>query len=154
MEAADKRILATYEILHAMPEVGFNEFKTSAWLAEKIGAAGFTVTTGVGGTGIVAELKGKEPGPVVALRADMDALAHTVDGKDVCVHSCGHDSHCAMVLTAAEEISRDRHQARDSEDIFSACGGKAVRCNPDDRSRRAGRCGYPARHPPAAGSGG
>lgn len=106
METAETRILATYEALHAMPEVGFAEFRTSAWLAEKIKAAGFTVTTGVGGTGVVAELKGAEPGPVVALRADMDALAHTVDGKDVCVHSCGHDAHCAMVLTAAEEIAR------------------------------------------------
>lgn len=82
------------------------EFKTSAWLAEKIKAAGFAVTTGVGGTGIVAVLNGKEPGPVVALRADMDALAHVVDGQDVCVHSCGHDAHCAMVLTAAEEIAK------------------------------------------------
>lgn len=106
METAEKRILATYDTLHAMPEVGFEEFKTSAWLAEKIKAAGFSVTTGVGGTGVVAVLKGKAPGPVVALRADMDALAHNVDGKDVCVHSCGHDSHCAMVLTAAEEIAQ------------------------------------------------
>ena len=106
MENMETRILATYDALHAMPEVGFAEFKTAAWLAEKIKAAGFAVTTGVGGTGIVAVLKGKEPGPVVALRADMDALAHNVDGKDICVHSCGHDSHCAMVLTAAEEIAK------------------------------------------------
>ncbi len=106
MNNKETRILATYEALHAMPEVGFAEFKTSAWLAEKIKAAGFAVTTGVGGTGIVAVLNGKEPGPVVALRADMDALAHVVDGQDVCVHSCGHDAHCAMVLTAAEEIAK------------------------------------------------
>lgn len=107
MDEMEKRVLASYEALHAMPEVGFAEYKTSAWLAERIQAAGFAVKTGIGGTGIVAELKGREPGPVVALRADMDALAHTVNGKDVCVHSCGHDSHCAMVLTAAEEIARN-----------------------------------------------
>lgn len=102
----ETRILATYDALHAMPEVGFAEFRTAAYLAEKVKTAGFAVTTGVGGTGIVAELKGKETGPVVVLRADMDALAHTVEGKDICVHSCGHDSHCAMVLTAAEEIGK------------------------------------------------
>ena len=105
MSSKEARIQETYDALHAMPEVGFEEVKTSAWLAERIKAAGFAVTTGVGGTGIVAVLKGKEAGPVVALRADMDALAHVVDGKDVCVHSCGHDSHCTMVLTAAEELA-------------------------------------------------
>ena len=106
MSDMETRIQATYDALHAMPEVGFTEFKTAAWLAEKVKAAGFVVTTGVGGTGIVAVLKGKEPGPVVALRADMDALSHTVNGQEVCVHSCGHDAHCSMVLTAAEEIGK------------------------------------------------
>lgn len=105
MQNKQTRVVETYNALHAMPEVGFAEFKTAAWLAEKIKAAGFEVETGVGETGIVAVLKGKEPGPVVALRADMDALAHVVDGKEICVHSCGHDSHCAMVLTAAEELA-------------------------------------------------
>ena len=105
MSSKEARIQETYDTLHAMPEVGFEEVKTAAWLAEKIKAAGFAVTTGVGGTGIVAVLKGKEAGPVVAVRADMDALAHVVDGKEVCVHSCGHDAHCTMVLTAAEELA-------------------------------------------------
>ena len=106
MDNMETRIQETYDALHAMPEVGFAEFKTSEWLAAKVRAAGFIVTTGVGGTGIVAELKGKEPGPVVALRADMDALSHTVNGQEVFVHSCGHDAHCSMVLTAAEEIGK------------------------------------------------
>ena len=75
MNDMEVRIQTTYDVLHAMPEVGFAEHRTSAWLAEKIKAAGFIVMTGVGGTGIVATLKGKEPGPTVALRADMDALA-------------------------------------------------------------------------------
>ena len=105
MNNKEARIQETYDTLHAMPEVCFAEVKTSAWLAEKIKAAGFAVTTGVGGTGVVAVLKGKEAGPVVALRADMDALAHVVDGQDVCVHSCGHDAHCTMVLTAAQELA-------------------------------------------------
>ena len=103
MNDMEVRIQAAYDALHAMPEIGHNEWRTSAWLAEKIQAAGFTTITGIGGTGIVATLKGKEPGITVALRADMDALVHTLDGKEVCVHSCGHDAHCSMVLTAAEE---------------------------------------------------
>jgi amidohydrolase len=106
MNEIDARIQATYDALHAMPEVGFTEHRTSAWLAERIKAAGFNVMTGVGGTGVVATLKGKEPGPTVALRADMDALAYTLNGKDVCVHSCGHDAHSSMVLTAAEELAK------------------------------------------------
>jgi amidohydrolase len=106
MNDMEVRIQTTYDVLHAMPEVGFAEHRTSAWLAEKIKAAGFIVMTGVGGTGIVATLKGKEPGPTVALRADMDALAYTVNGEDVCVHSCGHDAHSSMVLTAAEELAK------------------------------------------------
>lgn len=100
------QIQATFDTLHATPELGFEEFKTSAFLAERARAAGFEVQTGVGGTGVVATLKGAEPGPVVAVRADMDALPHTVDGEKIKVHSCGHDANCTMVLTMAEEIAK------------------------------------------------
>jgi amidohydrolase len=102
----EARLQSAYDALHAMPEVALFEVRTSAWLAERLAAGGLSVTTGVGGTGVVAELNGRKPGPVVALRADMDALMHTVNGQDVCVHSCGHDAHSAMVLTAAEELSK------------------------------------------------
>jgi amidohydrolase len=106
MNEMQSRIQSTYDALHAMPEVALAEHRTAAWLAEQVKAAGFAVMTGVGGTGIVATLKGKQPGPTVALRADMDALAYTINGKNVCVHSCGHDAHCSMVLTAAEELAK------------------------------------------------
>lgn len=106
MMEKQQRIQLYYDALHAMPEVGFEELRTSAWLAQKIREAGYAVQTGVGGTGVVGVLQGTEPGPTVALRADMDALAHVVDGKEVNVHSCGHDSHCSMVLTAAEELAK------------------------------------------------
>jgi len=101
----ENRINACYDILHAMPELGFQEFKTSAWLAEQLRAAGCQVSTGVAGTGIVAVLRGTEPGPVVGLRADLDALPHQVDGQQVRVHSCGHDAHCSMVLAVAEALA-------------------------------------------------
>ncbi|MDR3560601.1 MAG: M20 peptidase aminoacylase family protein [Negativicutes bacterium] len=100
------RVNELWDDLHAMPEVGFEEIKTSGYLAEKLRAAGYQVRTGVGGTGVVGTLQSVNPGKVVALRADMDALAHTIAGKDCALHSCGHDAHSAMVLTVAEEIGR------------------------------------------------
>jgi amidohydrolase len=106
MSEMETRIQAAYDALHAIPEPAFAEYRTSAWVAERIKGAGFAVVTGVGGTGVVATLKGKEQGPTVALRADLDALEYTIDGKDVCVHACGHDAHCSMVLTAAEELAK------------------------------------------------
>lgn len=93
--------------LHTIPEKPFEEVKTAAYLADILKKAGFDVAEKVGGTTcVVGTLKGKEPGPVVAVRGDMDALAHTVDGKELMVHSCGHDANCAMVAAMAEEVAK------------------------------------------------
>ncbi len=100
------RVEEIYHILHAMPEVGFSEHRTAAYLAGELAKAGYAVQTGIGGsTGVTGTLDSGVPGPVVGLRADMDALLHTVDGVEKCVHSCGHDAHSAMVLTAAEALA-------------------------------------------------
>lgn len=103
--------------LHAHPELSNREAETSAYVAAKLEALGYEVQAGVARHGVVAVLKGGRPGPVVALRADMDALPvaeevdlpfastvkSTFDGKDVGVmHACGHDTHMAMLLGAAE----------------------------------------------------
>lgn len=87
--------------LHQIPEVGFQEFKTSAYLADKLEALGYEVTRNLGGTGVVGIVKGAEPGPVMLLRADMDALPFVIDGEHKAIHACGHDAHCSMVLAAA-----------------------------------------------------
>ncbi|SDF03574.1 amidohydrolase [Sporolituus thermophilus] len=100
------RVKEVWATLHEMPEVGFEEVKTSAFLADALRAAGYQVQTGVGGTGVVGVLDSGNPGPVLALRADMDALGHMVEGKPCAIHSCGHDAHSAMVLTVAEELAR------------------------------------------------
>lgn len=100
------RVNELWNDLHAMPEVGFKEIKTSSYLADKLRAAGYQVRTGIGVTGVIGTLISGCPGKVVALRADMDALAHTINGKDCALHSCGHDAHSAMVLATAEEIAR------------------------------------------------
>ncbi|MFS2220948.1 amidohydrolase [Pantoea sp. B65] len=98
-------VLAHYHYLHEIPELGFQEFKTSAYLAAALEQAGFKVSRNINHTtGIVAELDSGIPGPVLALRADMDALGHVIDGVACARHTCGHDAHSSVVLTAAEEI--------------------------------------------------
>lgn len=101
-----ERVCNVYHDLHKMPEIGFYEQKTSAYLANNLLKAGYEVQTNVGGTGVVGVLPGKEPGPVLAIRADIDALPHRVNGQECAIHSCGHDAHSAMVLTVAEEAAR------------------------------------------------
>lgn len=96
------------EYLHTIPEIGFTEVKTAAYIADALRKAGYEVTEHLGGkTGVVGVLDSGVPGPVMGVRADMDALGHIVDGKHCAIHSCGHDAHMAMALAAAEEIIRD-----------------------------------------------
>ena len=107
--------------LHQNPELGFAEVNTAAYIAERLTAMGLEVRTGVGKTGVVAILRGGQPGDhVVALRSDMDALpvleatgqpfastaTGTYQGQTVPVaHACGHDAHMAMLLGAAQVLS-------------------------------------------------
>ncbi|MBQ1089935.1 amidohydrolase [Streptomyces sp. B93] len=103
-----------YRDLHRHPELSFAEHRTAARLAMRLRAAGFQVTERVGRTGVVAVL-GNGDGPVVWLRADMDALpvreatglayASTVDGV---MHACGHDLHLTWLVGAAEALAAAR----------------------------------------------
>src|SRR3954451_5886362 len=115
-------LAAVYTDLHAHPELGFHETRTAALVAVRLSASGFEVTTGVGGTGVVGVL-GNGDGPLVLLRADMDALpveektglpyasvtrALTDSGIDVPVmHACGHDVHVTCLLGACAVLSAD-----------------------------------------------
>ena len=122
--AADfPRLEAFYRDLHANPELGFAEHKTAAKLAERAKALGFEVTTGVGGTGVVAILK-NGPGPTVMLRTEMDALpvlektglpfASKVTTKNAAgdtvpgAHACGHDLHMAAWYGTAKLMAENR----------------------------------------------
>jgi len=111
--------------LHQNPELGNREFETAKYIASHLRNLGIEVQTGVAKTGVVGILRGGKPGPVVALRADMDALPvteetglpfrskvrTTYDGKEVGVmHACGHDAHVAMLLGAAEVIAQLKEQ--------------------------------------------
>jgi len=110
---------------HQYPELSNREFETAATVAEALRDMGLEVTTGIAHTGVVALLEGGKPGPLVALRADMDALpvteqvelpfASTVtteyQGKQVGVmHACGHDTHMAMLLGAARVLTAVRDE--------------------------------------------
>lgn len=95
--------------LHRFPETGFNEKKTSDYVANVLEALGLEVYRGIGGTGVVASMTMGTGKGVVGLRADMDALAMAETAEDRahvsqnagCMHGCGHDGHMAMVLGAA-----------------------------------------------------
>lgn len=101
--------------LHQWPEVAFKEHLTAAFLTEHLVEMGLEVTTGIAGTGLVATLKGRKAGPVVGLRADMDALPiHEESNRsyrsrnDGVSHACGHDGHMTMLLAAADYLARER----------------------------------------------
>ena len=99
-------VFTHFNYLHAIPEIGMKEFKTSAYVADVLKQLGYEVETQIGGaTGVVAVCDSGKPGPVLGLRADMDALG-TKDGG--AAHLCGHDGHMAMLLAAAEEIMKEK----------------------------------------------
>lgn len=103
-----KPLLDIYADLHNIAEPAWKENKTAAYIANYLKALpGFEVQSGVaGGTGVVAVLKGKMPGDKVGFRADIDALLFNKDGKTTAVHACGHDSHVAMLLAFADQVSK------------------------------------------------
>ena len=119
--------LAFYKALHRNPELSFQEEQTAATLAASLRAAGFSVTTGLGGHGLVAILDNGE-GPSVLLRADMDALpvaeqtglpyaskvrATELDGREVAVmHACGHDVHMTVVMATALALKQRQGEWR------------------------------------------
>lgn len=120
VERVMPKVIAWRRDLHEHPELSNREVRTSGIVAEQLKSLGIEVRTGVAKTGVVGVLKGGKPGPVVALRADMDALPVTEEvdlpfaskvrssynGQEVGVmHACGHDAHVAMLLGAAEVLA-------------------------------------------------
>ncbi len=119
-ESLEKKVVAWRRDIHEHPELGNREFQTAAKIAAHLQSLGIEVKTGVGKTGVVGLLKGGRPGPVVALRADMDGLPVTervnlpfkstvqteYNGQKTGVmHACGHDTHVAMLMGAAEVLA-------------------------------------------------
>ncbi len=105
--------------LHKIPELAYNEIKTSAYIAKVLQEYGYEVQQNVGKTGIVAILDSGLPGPTVALRADMDALPfqenNNLPYKSIhanVMHACGHDGHCATLLAVAYILQKIKHQLK------------------------------------------
>ena len=109
------RIIGWRRHLHAHPELSFEEFETSDYIAEQLKEMGLEIRRGVGGTGVIGTLRTGRPGPAIAFRADMDALPvmeetglpFTSERIGV-MHACGHDGHMAVLLGTADAICRNQ----------------------------------------------
>ena len=123
--ALEPRVVAWRRDIHQHPELGNREVRTSKLVADHLRALGIEVQTGVAHTGVVGLLRGSRPGPVVLLRADMDALPvtervklpfaskvrTTYGGVETGVmHACGHDSHVAILMGVADVLAGMKNQ--------------------------------------------
>jgi amidohydrolase len=102
---------------HQHPELGFQEVRTAGVVARELTGLGLEVSTGIGGTGVVALIEGTKPGRTLLLRADMDALPiHEETGaayastNEGVMHACGHDAHTAVLLTVARMLHAHRDE--------------------------------------------
>ncbi|NQD37745.1 amidohydrolase [Permianibacter sp. IMCC34836] len=122
-KAVEPKVIGWRREIHQNPELGNREFKTSAKVAAHLKKLGIKVQTGVAHTGVVGILEGGKPGPVIAIRADMDGLPITertgvpfaskvkgeYNGAEVGVmHACGHDTHVAILMGVAEVLAGQR----------------------------------------------
>ncbi len=125
VDALEPKVIAWRRDLHQNPELGNREFRTSKIVADHLRSLGIEVKEKVAHTGVVGLLKGGKPGPVVALRADMDALPVTeevdVPFKSMVktewsgmqcgvMHACGHDAHTSILMGIAELLAGMREQ--------------------------------------------
>lgn len=127
-DAQQAQSLEWFRTLHAMPETGFAEHRTAAYVAAVLRDAGLEVIEGIGGTGLVGLLRGVEADPAapfVGLRAELDALpmagpfdgtVQTAEGPRY--HGCGHDGHMATLLTAAAYLAVQRDLPENVAFIF------------------------------------
>jgi amidohydrolase len=121
VQEVNARVVTWRRDIHQHPELSYQETRTAALVAQHLRTLGLEVQTGVGGNGVVGVLRGSRPGRTVALRADMDGLPVTeqvdvpfrsrvraqYNGQEVGVmHACGHDNHVAILMGAAEVLTR------------------------------------------------
>lgn len=119
------RMIAWRRDFHQHPELSYEEVRTARVVAQHLRSLRLEVRTGVAQTGVVGVLRGARPGPVIALRADMDALPvteevdlpfrsrarGTYNGQEVGImHACGHDTHVAVLMAAAQVLAQRRNE--------------------------------------------
>ncbi|MEX0359843.1 MAG: amidohydrolase, partial [Allomuricauda sp.] len=125
--AIESKVIAWRHDIHQNPELSNREFKTAEKIAKHLKSLGIEVTTGVAHTGVVGILKGNQPGKVVALRADIDALPVTerndlpfkstvttefLGEKVGVMHACGHDTHTAILMGVAEILANNKDKIK------------------------------------------
>ncbi len=111
------QLVAWRRDFHRHPELGFQEFRTSGIVAKYLSSLGIEVQTGIGKTGVVGLLEGSQPGPIVMLRFDMDALpiqemnqTDYVSQTPGVMHACGHDAHTAIGMGIAQLLAQRREE--------------------------------------------
>ena len=124
IQEIEKKVIKWRHEIHQNPELSNREFNTSKMVAEHLKSLGIEVKTGIAHTGVVGLLRGRKPGKVVALRADMDALPVTernnlpyksnviakYNNRETGVmHACGHDTHVAILMGVAEILSKNKN---------------------------------------------
>jgi amidohydrolase len=122
IDAIESKVIDWRHHFHQNPELSNREFKTAEKIAEHLRSLGMDVQTGVGKTGVVAILRGDNPGKVVALRADIDGLPVTerndlsfksevvtdfLNTETGVMHACGHDTHISILMGVAEVLSKN-----------------------------------------------
>lgn len=125
--AIESKVIEWRHDIHQNPELSNREFKTAEKIAKHLESLGIEVTTGVAHTGVVGILKGSQPGKVVGLRADIDALPVTerndlpfrsmvtsefLGEKVGVMHACGHDTHTAILMGVAEVLSKNKDKIK------------------------------------------
>lgn len=129
----EEKMIGWRRHLHQYPELSNRETKTGAYIVAHLKSLGIDVQYPVAKTGVVGILKGDKPGPVIALRADMDGLPVTersslpfaskekvvFNGQETGVmHACGHDSHMAMLMAVAEILSKNKSDLKGTVKFF------------------------------------
>ncbi|TMP41279.1 amidohydrolase [Pseudoalteromonas citrea] len=129
IDKINKDVITWRRHLHQFPELSNREFKTAQYITDHLTNLGLEVTTNIAHTGVVATLNGAQPGPLIALRADMDALPITelvmlpfaskqkgeYKGQEVGVmHACGHDAHVAILMAVASRLVAQKEQLKGS----------------------------------------
>lgn len=124
-EEINEELIKIRRDIHAHPEIGFHEERTSGLIAAELQKLGIEVKTKVAGTGVIGILKGRETGKTIMLRADMDCLRideeNNVEYKSQnpgYMHACGHDAHTAWLLGAAKILSRMRENIKGNVKFF------------------------------------
>ncbi|MDT8860113.1 M20 peptidase aminoacylase family protein [Alkalihalobacillus sp. MEB130] len=102
-----EQLLETYHHLHSIAEISWEEKITTQYLCNRVEELGIPFSTFSDHTGLVATWSGEQEGPIIGIRADIDALWQNVDGQWKANHSCGHDAHSTMVLYAIKLLKEE-----------------------------------------------